>query len=31
VYCKMLTDTVYGILPSDHYFIVADLKIGNND
>jgi endonuclease/exonuclease/phosphatase family metal-dependent hydrolase len=31
VYCKMLTDTVNGILPSDHYFIVADLKIGNND
>ena len=31
VYCKMLTDTVNGILPSDHYFIVADLKIGKNN
>lgn len=27
-YCKMVTDSVDGVLPSDHYFIMADVKFG---
>ena len=29
VHCRMITEGVNGILPSDHYFVMADVKVGD--